>query len=681
MTNRHIILNILPQYASIIVISCLFSIPSFAQNDKIKELENILKESNTDTARINTLNALSYEYYRVDIEKTYYYGELALNQSKLINYQKGISQALNYLSIAYAVEGDQQKSIDINEESLKIARELNNPILMANALNDIGISYNELGFTDKALSYYLESLSYSKISDKKLLECLTLGNIGNLYALLNDKEKAANYFNQSAEIAKKCNNQMVKYLPDLNLGNLYLDEGNYELAHSHFELSLSKATDDLSKSEILFSIAESFKEQKRYKEALKKSETAISLTKKIGNAENMPYNTFLYARLLYLDEQFDASKQQIKSILDDQKYREVSLYTIRDLYELQGNLFLKLKDFQSAAGSFKKVTALQDSIFNTEKLSAISGTEAKFQIKEKENTLLRIQQEQSQMVLAQKNKTFWLVAILLLLVSSISLLLFRAFQNKQKFNSRLQQEVDSKTVALLKSNKQLKTSNVELERFAYIASHDLKEPLRNISSFSSLVQRELELSEYPSSINEYMSFIRTNTVQMHNLIEDVLEFSKLDGTQAIREQVSIYELLTNLKKTLQTSIEQERVIINIPNHLPILLTSRVQLLTVFKNLISNGIKYNQSKQPIIKIEYTEIPGFHKFSVIDNGLGIPRVYKKQIFEMFKRLHTRTEYQGTGLGLAICKKIICKMGGEIWLEEVSEGSVFSFTIPQK
>ncbi|MEM9718474.1 MAG: ATP-binding protein [Bacteroidota bacterium] len=234
---------------------------------------------------------------------------------------------------------------------------------------------------------------------------------------------------------------------------------------------------------------------------------------------------------------------------------------------------------------------------------------------------------------------------------------------------------------LLKANEELKNSNDELERFAFIASHDLKTPLHNIINFSSLLHRKHQEGNY-EEVKDYLSFILEGGKRMNHLIEDVLEYSKLtrQNCEEDRELLSLEEIVDEIELAISGYIEERNARIIRRTSLPGFIWNRSKIFMLFKNLIENGIKYNEETRPIIYIYTEEVMGRHFLHVEDNGIGIEAEYHEKIFQMFGRLHTHDMYEGTGLGLATCKKIVDEFGGEIRIEsQLQVKTIFSIELP--
>lgn len=220
-------------------------------------------------------------------------------------------------------------------------------------------------------------------------------------------------------------------------------------------------------------------------------------------------------------------------------------------------------------------------------------------------------------------------------------------------------------------------SNKELEQFAYIASHDLQEPLRMVSCFTQLLERRYK-SQLDSDADDYIHFIVEGAQRMKNLIDDLLAFSRLTTEVKEYEAILMDKILEDVLTNLKASISETNAKI-IYKSLPTIIGDPNQIIQLFQNLIGNAIKFHGNKSPQIVISKQEFVDYWLFSVSDNGIGINPKYQEQIFSIFKRLHTREEYEGTGMGLSICKRIVERHGGKIWVDsELGNGSTFNFTI---
>ena len=225
---------------------------------------------------------------------------------------------------------------------------------------------------------------------------------------------------------------------------------------------------------------------------------------------------------------------------------------------------------------------------------------------------------------------------------------------------------------------ELSRSNKDLEQFAYVASHDLQEPLRAISGFVELLRRNLEKS-LDEKTNEYMNFTIDGAKRMQSLINGLLEYSRV-GTQGKKPQkVNSKEVFDEALARLQAGIQESGAKIT-ADDLPTVYFDDLQLTRLFQNLIGNAIKFRGDQTPQIHVSAIRQDACWRFAVRDNGIGIEPQYAERIFMIFQRLHTRKTYAGTGIGLSICKKIVERHGGRIWVESApGRGSTFYFTVP--
>ena len=229
-----------------------------------------------------------------------------------------------------------------------------------------------------------------------------------------------------------------------------------------------------------------------------------------------------------------------------------------------------------------------------------------------------------------------------------------------------------------KTIEDLAKSNIELEQFAYIASHDLQEPLRMVTSFLSQLEKKYD-GKLDEKGKQYLNFAVDGAVRMRKVILDLLEYSRAGKADTKTEQVDLNQLVSEVLKLNSTAIQEKNVAVSV-DKLPVVSFSRISMQQIFQNLIGNAIKYQgENKSPKVTISCRESDDFWEISVSDNGIGMEDRFFEKIFVLFQRLHNREEYSGTGIGLSICKKIIEGSGGRIWVDsEPGGGSTFYFTI---
>lgn len=240
-------------------------------------------------------------------------------------------------------------------------------------------------------------------------------------------------------------------------------------------------------------------------------------------------------------------------------------------------------------------------------------------------------------------------------------------------------EMKEAQIELAEKAKELVRSNEELEQFAYVASHDLQEPLRMIGSYVQLVGKRIEAGK-TDGLEEYMKFAVDGVARMQGLISDLLQFSRVNRKGNPFAPVDMNELMKIVSAHLIKRIEETGAELTFDDNMPTINGDSFQLIRLFQNLVENALKFKApDRSPKVHVSVQEKEQEWQFSIADNGIGIDNKFYTRIFVIFQRLHAREEYEGTGLGLAICKKIVERHGGEIWVEsEEGKGSTFHLTI---
>lgn len=226
----------------------------------------------------------------------------------------------------------------------------------------------------------------------------------------------------------------------------------------------------------------------------------------------------------------------------------------------------------------------------------------------------------------------------------------------------------------------LRRSNAELEQFAYVASHDLQEPLRKVASFCQLLERRYS-DQLDDKAKQYIEFAVDGAKRMQSLINDLLAFSRVGRTRGTFEPVDLGEVVRLAVADLGSRIDEEGATVDVPEDLPSVPGDESLLRTVFVNVIGNALKFRGEEVPKVALTVEGAGDMWAIRIADNGIGIPEAYAERVFVIFQRLHGRDEYSGTGIGLALCRKIIEFHGGRIWVEPGDgPGTTLHITLPR-
>lgn len=248
---------------------------------------------------------------------------------------------------------------------------------------------------------------------------------------------------------------------------------------------------------------------------------------------------------------------------------------------------------------------------------------------------------------------------------------------KQESDTALQQ---SKNIEIESYSRQLKISNDELKQIAYVAAHDLREPLRMINSYTKLIENKFK-GKGNQAITEYTSIIRKSSNRMYEMIQDIMAFSRADSKPTM-QLIDISTTLKDVKFVLDIILTKHNVDLKWDTNMPKIYSDKTMLFQIFQNLILNAVKYNTSEIPIIRITHHTAHSAHIFEVHDNGIGIPEEERENVFFLFSRLHQKgNNSSGDGIGLAVCKKAVEKLNGKIWIEtSYLKGTCVKFSLPK-
>lgn len=666
-----------------------------AQNPIIDSLWDAAENAPTNKLRVDEFNYLAEEYQDVDLSKAISISRRALELATKIEYEEGIFYAYNNLGTAYDGIGKGDSAFTYFGKALALGVNLEDEYAMSVVNNNFGLYYLFQGNYPLALNYFQASLVSIDKPGQYMDPVVTYNNIGVIHEEQGNIDKAIAYYLKAGDASFETGDKPFAYLC---YGYIAQIEENYTKAIAYYEEALKyyKADyDDLHIGEALYYLGECYLGSGQYQMAKDALDRSMAIYQKLGmHPDEVEILRTIaevyeaegnYNRALELYHQ--AAELAVKS------ERNTSLVPV---FKALSRLYAQKGDFQTAYNYQLKYQEINDKIYDNETKERIAHLEYSYDLTVNKAQRERLQAEQAQREVTVRQRTIVAIGstLVTLLLAILLIVYYRANRQKKILNRILETKVKQRTAELelvnnklLVSNNELEyvnnklvESNEELERFTYIASHDLKEPLRNITSFINLIQRRIG-EKADEELKEYMGYVTGNTRQMYHLIEDVLNFSRIAALEVRGTNcVEVRALMIDVEAALKNTIREKNAELIIED-LPAIKAHKTHVFMLFKNLIENGLKYNESDHPRVWISCRETGNFFQFCVRDNGIGIDPLYHEQIFEMFKRMNTRDKYEGTGIGLATCKKIVTKYGGKIWLEsEEGQGSTFWFTWPK-
>lgn len=343
-----------------------------------------------------------------------------------------------------------------------------------------------------------------------------------------------------------------------------------------------------------------------------------------------------------------------------------------EAHQLQAIINAAQTNNPQAIKTIASINEIKDTLWNREKTSEINELLIEYKTKEQTDQL-----KIKDLSIAKKNNLILIYIFIIAIISLVLVALFVFLFQKRKQAQKLEKLVKLRTQELSLANKALQQSHKELERFTYIFSHDLKEPIRNIVSFSQILSNHPNTGEGQLHL---LNFIDNNAQNMHLLINDTQNYLQLREQTPTYSSIHLSACLAELTKEL-TDNTQQLINITLFDEDISIISDKQLLCPIIKNLLDNSIKYNNNETIKIDIQYKTSQLYHIISIADNGIGISPEHYDQIFNMFTRLHNRDKYKGSGVGLAICKRLIDSLNGDIKVEksEILGGSKFIISLP--
>ena len=553
-----------------------------------------------------------------------------------------LAEVYNQLSQVYIKRQEYSEALKYSQPLLDLSRKNKDVEKELNALNNIAIYHGTKSDYKTAMEYFIQVLDKSTSINYRnnIAQCLI--NIGTIYAHLFNYEDALDRYQTVIRNYQDVLDFYTQVILLNNVGNIYYTKNQPEIAKLYFEDALKLATKSNYTEMVVHSLAQLSRVEvaiDNFDIAIEHANRAQELIKDLGDVNGKQINLINLGNIHFQKKNFERAIILTSQGIVAAKRMKDDTSEIRG-YQLLSRIHTELKDFEKALQYQNIYTQAQESFNRLQRNRQTLDLEIKYAIKEKQKEIEQLTKENEYQALLLE-------------------------QNAQISNQ----------------NEKLLQANEELRQFAYVASHDLKEPLRMIGSYTQLIEKRHQ-HEFTDDSKVYFDFVKEGVTRMNNLLDGLLKYTTIGKTEEEFEEVYLKDAAQIAIMNLRVRIEETNATINL-SELPKVTSVQSLLILLFQNLISNAIKFKDpDSDPIVYISSEEKDSEWIISVRDNGIGINPDFKERIFVIFQRLHTRSKYHGTGIGLAICQKIIQRLGGRIWVEsELGHGANFKFSIPKE
>lgn len=561
--------------------------------------------------------------------------ESKVNDKSLSNKQIG---KFNYLrSFTFMSMGDLEAAQKSYYKALEQGKENKDTATIIQNLYSLGQLYNEEGELEESANCFFKIIKLGEVFEIRPTTLgLTYIELGDTYIDWEDYDKALKALKTAYDILDEHEIEVLKSDALLLRGNIYVEKNQIDSASYIYKqlVALNQEMDDQNNIQNADRfLADLYRAKKMYPQALK----------------------------TYMD---------IIEEIDSTDFEDIIL-TYSHVHEV----YKEMNDFEAAYDYLLAHNEAKKKIEEDEKRQKTAYLKIKYESeqKEKENAILAAELTQNQ---AERKILYaWMAVLACFLV-----FLFGAFYQKRRYSKNLETEVLKRTINLEKSNKLLDKSNQELDEFNRILSHDLKEPLRGIVSFSQLAERNIKDT---NKAKEFLNYVSLGGKQLEQLIEDVNLFQQSSAIDAEEiTTISIPLLLEDTVLAIRKNYPNKAINL-LSNAIDLSIKGSLEILqVVFFNIIDNSAKYNENEVVVIEVSYQLQNQMHYFEIKDNGIGMAPKFHKKIFEMFRRLNSRDAYFGSGLGLSIAQRLIEKIDGEISVlhSQENKGSTFLVRFPK-
>lgn len=691
-------------------------------------LWNAYHESSTDTGKLRVLADLAYAYRRNDADSALILSKQVMEQSTRIGFSYGRAKAFMAEGAALLHKAEYEDAIDRLEHAITIFASLNENLGQAQSMNELGMVYYRRGDLLEATRQFETAIDLAELESDFAQVAKCWNNLGIVQSRLGNYKQALQYYQRSMSIREE-NGLPTEGATFISIGNLYNNLGEYTVSLDYYQRALPDLEADgnrVAYTIALYNIGTIHEAQEKNDSAMIFYQRALDIGHQLGTRQINAAIMVAMGNVQKIEQSYEKAEfyfTEVLRVLDsiggDQSRQTVALLSLANLRLLQNrwtdaekiaknalaiaekNEFLQdqgdayeiLVDLKQKQGQYQEAyqylrlqKQVQDSLLRADVTEQLTQQRARYEFElEEKNYQLEIMDTQVKLDEAiQRSQRYrlWGLGLGLLLVSLLMVSLFVHNIQRKKTNVSLaakNEELNEKNHQLYLSNQQWITTNNKLQQFIFAASHDLRESLRSITSFSQLLKRKIPAVD--EEMQHYLRYITDGGQRMKKILDDLLSYSRLSLEDDKQEVVCTKKVIDSVLSLLDQEVKVAEATITIDEDLPTVKGHRAMFEQLFFNLLENCLKYRREDIPLaIHISSYSKEDHLCFKVQDNGMGIEEAYLGHIFDPFYRIHDRL-LSGSGLGLAICRRIVELYNGEIRAEsQLKVGTTIHFCMPE-
>lgn len=647
-----------------------------------------------DTSLILEEIDLALSFHRSDFQKTEYHAQKALDMSKILNFDKGITEAYRVIGKGYEEKGEQEKALEYYEKAVEQAKSANVLSSLSVIYSNIGNIYRKQGKREMGIDYYQKGLSLATSIKDSMVIAGSLLNISIIYTEEQNSDKAIQYLQEASNIAILIKDSLL--IPKINnsLGIEYAEKGNYDKSRFHFQhsIDIAKARDNMpAVASSLVNVSHTYALEGKFLLAEKSAIEALKISKETGNTKSLIYGLSNLAEIAQGGGDYLKADQYYKESMVLAEEFGIIIYQ-RSTHQQMADNYALMGNYKDAFESQRKYITLNDSLFNDTRTKQVLELTTKYETekKEAENQLLKEKEARTNAELERQTIIAWVIGLISLLISLLAFVLYRSNQQKKLNNEQLEKEVQLLNENL-KNKKIIEAQSLKLQQaeeqknklFANIA-HELQTPLTLISSpIDNLLSKGGRAEDDQKDLESIANYSN----QLLNLTKQILDVvrNKFGELKLNKFTFNLEELLNYLQHEFTDKAKKQGLDLKFINEIDTnqtITTDVEKLLTILKNLIINAIKYSKEVGNIT-VTSSMNGEFLKFIVSDTGQGISTDNLAHIFDKYYQSNeANTLLGGMGLGLSICKDYLELLEGSISVKSIeNEGSDFTIELPVK